>query len=55
MEDFSRYNKLCGLNVIGFRFFYCLRPRGRPDMALNFLSKIKKKGITKISMVMGVQ
>lgn len=44
MEDFSRlYNKLYGLNIIGFRFFTVYGPRGRPDMApCKFLSKIKK-------------
>jgi UDP-glucuronate 4-epimerase len=43
MEDFSRlYNKLYGLNIIGFRFFTVYGPRGRPDMApFKFLSKIK--------------
>ena len=43
MEDFSRlYNKLYGINIIGFRFFTVYGPRGRPDMApFKFLSKIK--------------
>ncbi len=43
MEDFSKlYNKLYGINILGFRFFTVYGPRGRPDMApYKFLYKIK--------------